>query len=304
MGLPVMRDGVASREFLRIAGGYGALAAGASPAGGLDIDDAGNLATDGDVTVEGVLDIGGGYGGGGTSLRPEGVQTDLPVLAAGAIQSNTRLCANGAAGTLRTLRFTTLGAARWDALVSDAAETGSNAGSNFELRRYADSGTLLGTALRVTRSSGVIELLGHTDAANGLDVNGGYGGGGTSIDSSGVRSEGALVSKATAGSIALVALDDAARGGNLRFQCTRSGVGTWYFGVDATDNVFKFDLNHSNFSAPVMALKPDNGVEFYGLLDFKGSMTNSARDPTSDTPVDWVEIKINGATRYLPAYLA
>ncbi len=60
MTLPSMRAGTASREFLRIAGGHGAAAAGSSPAGGLDVDNAGNLATDGDVSVDGTLDARGG----------------------------------------------------------------------------------------------------------------------------------------------------------------------------------------------------------------------------------------------------
>lgn len=60
MALPSMRAGLTGREFLRIAGGYGVDAVGQSPAGGLDIDNAGNLATDGDITVKGVLDAQGG----------------------------------------------------------------------------------------------------------------------------------------------------------------------------------------------------------------------------------------------------
>lgn len=54
MALPTMRAGVIGREFLRIAGGFGSAALGSSPAGGLDIDNAGNLATDGDVTASSV----------------------------------------------------------------------------------------------------------------------------------------------------------------------------------------------------------------------------------------------------------
>jgi hypothetical protein len=60
MTLPSMPAGLASREYLRIAGGYGAQAAGTSPAGGLDVDNAGHVATDGDLTVDGGLAAGGG----------------------------------------------------------------------------------------------------------------------------------------------------------------------------------------------------------------------------------------------------
>lgn len=58
MTLPNMREGLVSREFLRIAGGYGVAAVGTSPAGGVDIDNAGNLATDGDVTIKGIISAG------------------------------------------------------------------------------------------------------------------------------------------------------------------------------------------------------------------------------------------------------
>ncbi len=54
MALPTMRAGITGREFVRVAGGFGAPALGTSPAGGLDIDNAGNLATDGDITAQSI----------------------------------------------------------------------------------------------------------------------------------------------------------------------------------------------------------------------------------------------------------
>jgi len=61
-----MRAGITGREYVRVAGGFGAPALGTSPAGGLDIDNAGNLATDGDVTANSV--------GIGTSAGAEKLQ--------------------------------------------------------------------------------------------------------------------------------------------------------------------------------------------------------------------------------------
>lgn len=55
MALPTIDPDLVSREYLRIAGGYGALAEDTSPACGLDIDNAGHLATNGDVTIDGEL---------------------------------------------------------------------------------------------------------------------------------------------------------------------------------------------------------------------------------------------------------
>ena len=56
MSLPNVPAGLVSREHLRIGGGYDSPALGASPQGGLDIDHAGNLATNGDLTTDGVVD--------------------------------------------------------------------------------------------------------------------------------------------------------------------------------------------------------------------------------------------------------
>lgn len=59
MNLPNMPADSTSREYLRVAGGYGSAATGASPAGGLDADNAGNIAADGDLTLDGDLDLRG-----------------------------------------------------------------------------------------------------------------------------------------------------------------------------------------------------------------------------------------------------
>ena len=60
MSVPIMPSTLVSREYLRIAGGFGSAAKGASPAGGLDVDNAGNLAADGDITAAGNIDVRGG----------------------------------------------------------------------------------------------------------------------------------------------------------------------------------------------------------------------------------------------------
>ena len=65
-----------------------------------------------------------------------------------------------AAGTAALISGQTNGATRWVFVMGDsAAESGSNAGSNFALQRYADNGTILGTAIMsVTRSTGVVSF--------------------------------------------------------------------------------------------------------------------------------------------------
>lgn len=43
---------------------------------------------------------------------------------------------------------------------------------------------------------------------------------------------------------------------------------------------------------------------FTGVANFAGTMGNSALDPTSDAPADWVQVQIGGTDYYLPAYAA
>lgn len=45
-------------------------------------------------------------------------------------------------------------------------------------------------------------------------------------------------------------------------------------------------------------------VRFGDIVNFAGTMGNSSKNPASDAPADWVEIKIGATTLYLPAYAA
>lgn len=66
--------------------------------------------------------------------------------------ANAQLSA--AAANYRTLAFQTADAARWNVFADNAAESGSNAGSDFAIGAYADDGTTyLGDALKITRST-------------------------------------------------------------------------------------------------------------------------------------------------------
>ena len=39
------------------------------------------------------------------------------------------------------------------------------------------------------------------------------------------------------------------------------------------------------------------------IVDFTAAMGNSGKDPTTNAPDDWIEVKINGTTGYIPWYL-
>ena len=62
-------------------------------------------------------------------------------------------------------------AARWIMVLADTAvETGGNAGSNFGLYRYTDTGAYLGTALSVNRANGNAAFSGALNTGNKLTV--------------------------------------------------------------------------------------------------------------------------------------
>lgn len=61
---------------------------------------------------------------------------------------------NAAAGNSRYVGYRTAGVLRWNIGSNSTAEGGSNAGSDFVLNRYNDAGTLIASALTVTRSTG------------------------------------------------------------------------------------------------------------------------------------------------------
>jgi len=63
-----------------------------------------------------------------------------------------------APATQRALNWTSAGVARWFLQNDGTAEGGSNAGSNFVLSRFSDTGTFLGNAVTVTRASGLTTL--------------------------------------------------------------------------------------------------------------------------------------------------
>jgi hypothetical protein len=85
-----------------------------------------------------------------------------PAFSGNVTQGNNTLPANlyhyfnTLAGYSRQLNFQTGGVTRWGFGVGTGAETGSNAGSDVFLNRYDDTGTYLGTAFTVTRSTGAV----------------------------------------------------------------------------------------------------------------------------------------------------
>lgn len=100
----------------------------------------------------------------------------VPLLSGANTWSNSQAIATGGtalisldspAGSVSAIQGRKSGATRWNLYVSDGtAESGGNAGSNFAIQRFDDSGASLGTVFSINRASGLAAL------NNGLTVSG------------------------------------------------------------------------------------------------------------------------------------
>jgi hypothetical protein len=95
-----------------------------------------------------------------------GTTTPIGILHLKVAAGTTRMLLDGDAGQSKIITYRTGGLQRWGLYSNNVAESGSNAGSNFLLRRYSDAGTLLSTPFQVNRQTGQITI------ADGLDLAG------------------------------------------------------------------------------------------------------------------------------------
>ncbi|GIW06354.1 MAG: hypothetical protein KatS3mg060_1159 [Dehalococcoidia bacterium] len=90
------------------------------------------------------------------------VQFRHPVLLDSGDWSSADLVFNSpTASNERWLIWRRMGTNRWALLATNAAETGSNSGTHFEIRAYADNGAWLHTPLRISRRNGVVTVTGQ-----------------------------------------------------------------------------------------------------------------------------------------------
>jgi hypothetical protein len=77
---------------------------------------------------------------------------------------------DGVAGQHRSVIFQTAGVNRWWVRAANVAETGSNAGSDFEISGRKDDGTWLNTPIRIVRSTGDVQFSKDVRIAGGLYI--------------------------------------------------------------------------------------------------------------------------------------
>lgn len=92
------------------------------------------------------------------------------VIGGSTVATTMLLNLNTAAGQHRQIAFQSGGLSRWVFRTNNAAESGSNAGSNLELIAYTDAGAQLGTVLSVTRSTLLAAFGGNVSTVGGVTV--------------------------------------------------------------------------------------------------------------------------------------
>lgn len=97
-------------------------------------------------------------GSGWTAWKEIAAAGDSPVFSSASLSRNSagsaQLNLSTLAGNYRFLRFLTNGAVRWDFGVSDGAEAGSNAGSDFYINRFSDAAGFLDSPWGISRATG------------------------------------------------------------------------------------------------------------------------------------------------------
>lgn len=114
---------------------------------GITVDDSGNVTSNVTVSKSAAAIQASGSG-------------NIDLSAVSSSGGYARLNLDRAAGQFGIVYFKTAGSSRWALLTNDAAESGSNAGSDFAMYSYTDAGGYLNQVLKITRSTGAFTLTG------------------------------------------------------------------------------------------------------------------------------------------------
>jgi hypothetical protein len=87
-----------------------------------------------------------------------GTNTPLGILHLKTAAGTTRLLLDGDAGQSKIITYRTAGLQRFGLYTNNTAESGANAGSDFAIRAYSDTGTLLSTPIFIKRSTGFVGI--------------------------------------------------------------------------------------------------------------------------------------------------
>jgi hypothetical protein len=84
----------------------------------------------------------------------------------GKIKSKNEVIVNGSNQTFKFLAFNTDSFSRWHIGATDDNESGANAGSDFFIHRFSDTGAFLSWVIQIKRDTGIISVVGLPVYAN------------------------------------------------------------------------------------------------------------------------------------------
>jgi len=153
--------------------------------------------------------------------------------------NNQQLRLQAGAGSEKAMVFcndTDATRSRWKIRTTSEAETGSNAGSNFELVRYNDAGSVVDQPLVINRATGQITLSGRSGTAGGVVINRNSGVA-LSVNTTAADAQGVLV---TSGSAAAPAYQTKVSGDTInRFRVLTDGKLEWGNGTARDTNLYR-----------------------------------------------------------------
>jgi hypothetical protein len=196
------------------------------------------------------------------------------------IDGSSSLCMVGAPGTNRPIAFystPTANGERWIVYATGDPEGGSNAGSNFAIGRYSDTGVFIENTLSINRASGLVNVSG----AGGLNVVGP-----TSFQKP-VTISGNLVVATSGSSISIT-------GANAQWKpiyFNTSNINRWAIGANATNEggsnagsdfqILRYaDASGGPIDAPLTITRSTGNVAINSLSVGTFAVSGSATVPT------------------------
>lgn len=232
-----------------------------------------------DTTMKAISDVANGAvpktGGTMTNTLTLAGATPQLLIAPSAAGAATAYLRTTAAGAARSLFGQTGTSTRWElSMGSSAAESGSNAGSDFGLHRYSDAGAYIDTPISIARSSGVVNLQNNLARPNGFWPNGRV----------------AVIAGATStgpfptGKATLLDMNSASGRGQL---AAYDYTAVAYVPLDYNASVHNFATGYVNIQSPAIANNQYKVVLTNGGICTTGSSASFVLTSRADASKEW-----------------
>lgn len=180
-----------------------------------------------------------------------------------------------ATGNATGFLYQTSGSTRWRFGKGSGAEAGGNAGSDFFIQNYDDTGTAIATPLTIVRSTGAVSI-----GSGGLDVNGTLMAGATTIGAALMVSytspEIGIATAAATQTSSLYFYNGGTAAANRRWRWAKNNVAESGSNVGANLELRAHDDSGAQLSIPITITRSTGDVQLAAKLGVTGVTTFSA----------------------------